>query len=346
MSSTTEAVSIETVDVQTCYLCGSDGERLHANLRDLLFGASGVWNVFRCPRCELAWLSPRPRRKEIHKLYQQYHTHAIPSEGHEDARESLGRLARNAALRRFCGYDSALVASRLRGLLAETLCRLGPVRDAAAGSVMWLAAARRGRLLDVGCGNGSFLAHMKDLGWDVKGVERDPVAANAGRSEFGLDITTAPLEEANLPSNTFDVITASHVLEHVHDPVGFLRECGRLLRRGGAIVVVTPNSRSLGSRWFGSSWRGWEVPRHFFVFTPMTLRTCAERAGLQIDELRTTARSAREIWHSSRVLKRPLKKHSKDVWQQFLAVSFWFVEHVTARAIPSGEEVLLVGRRS
>jgi 2-polyprenyl-3-methyl-5-hydroxy-6-metoxy-1,4-benzoquinol methylase len=136
------------------------------------------------------------------------------------------------------------------------------------------------------------------------------------------------------------------VIEHVHDPIGFLRECRRLLKPGGTVIVVTPNSRSLGSGWFRGSWRGWEVPRHFFVFTPRTLKKCAERARLRVDELRTTARSARGIWHESRALRKPVHLLGENAWQRFQGVSFWFLEHLMIRVIPCGEEILLMARRS
>jgi SAM-dependent methyltransferase len=224
-----ESRYIEADDVQTCYLCCSDGEDPHAGLRDSLFGAAGVWNVRRCSRCGLVWLSPRPHREEIPKLYERYYTHSPPAAG-DGASKSLTRATRDAALRRVCGYDAGRGPGRLRRLLAEGRGRLGPIRDAATGSVMWLGASRRGRLLDVGCGNGLFLAQMRDLGWEVEGVEPNPVAAHAARSRYRLDITSAPLEEVSLPANTFDAVTASHVIEHVYDPIGFLMQCGRLLR--------------------------------------------------------------------------------------------------------------------
>jgi 2-polyprenyl-3-methyl-5-hydroxy-6-metoxy-1,4-benzoquinol methylase len=341
-----QATLVETVEVKVCYLCGADGESLYAGQRDRLFGVPGLWDVQRCSRCGLVWLHPRPLPKETHKLYHRYHTHVTPPKIRSDARQSLGRLTRGSALRRFWGYEYPLRGSCPRRVMAEVLALLGPIRDAAGGSVMWLASAERGQLLDVGSGNGAFLAEMKRLGWYVNGVEPDPVAANTARTQYGLNITTARLEEASLPHRGFDAVTASHVLEHVHDPIGFLTECRMLLKRGGVIVVVTPNSRSLARRWFGRSWRGWEVPRHLFVFDRETLRTCAERAGFEVQEIRTTARSARDTWCSSRARLTPSTWQSANAWQRFLAAIFWFVEHVTSRAIPWGEEVVLRGRRS
>jgi 2-polyprenyl-3-methyl-5-hydroxy-6-metoxy-1,4-benzoquinol methylase len=104
--------------------------------------------------------------------------------------------------------------SRPRRLLVEALARLGPVRDGATGTVMWLKPTRSNRLLDVGCGSGSFLARMRDLGWDVHGVEPDPVAARVAMTRYQLDVACVSLQDAALPSESFDVVTMSHVLEH------------------------------------------------------------------------------------------------------------------------------------
>jgi 2-polyprenyl-3-methyl-5-hydroxy-6-metoxy-1,4-benzoquinol methylase len=344
MTHTVPAPSVRSAPARRCYLCGSAGEGLHAGLRDLLFGVPGIWGLLRCSGCGLVWLDPRPERGEIAKLYERYHTHApLPiSDGDE---HSVRRAVREAALRQACGYGSPGGAKRRRGrhLLSEYLGRFGPLRELAAGSVMWLDASRKGRLLDVGCGSGAFLAHMRDLGWEVQGLEPDPAAADVAKTRYGLEVVCAPLEEANIAPESFDVVTLSHVIEHVHDPVALLRECGRVLRGDGIMVMVTPNNRSWGSRWFGSSWRGWEVPRHLFVFSTRSLKMCAERAGLQVLELRTTARSARGIWLESGLSGSP---PAPAGWgrERLQALPFWFFEHLATRAAPVGEEILMVAR--
>jgi hypothetical protein len=110
------------------------------------------------------------------------------------------------------------------------------------------------------------------------------------------------------------------------------------------MVVVTPNSRSLGSRWFGRSWRGWEVPRHLFVFSPESLKACAERAGLQVAEIRTTARSARGIWRESGSSSRTPGAAGESGWKAIGTLPFWFFEHLATSVAPVGEEILMVAR--
>jgi SAM-dependent methyltransferase len=130
-----------------------------------------------------------------------------------------------------------------------------------------------GRLLDIGCQKGEFLHWMKQLGWEVEGVEFSQTPPNI----FGLPIHCGRLESARFAPQSFDVITMWAVLEHVHDPIDTLSRLARLLRpRGRAFVLVT-NFRSLPARIM----RHDDVPRHLLMFTPATLSRAAAAAGLR-----------------------------------------------------------------
>lgn len=325
--------------VERCPSCGTRGKALYRDAPDRLFGVPGRWNVVECPACRMAWLDPRPTADAIPDLYRDYFTHASEREG-----PSKRRGLKRALIARVCGYEPA----RERSMAATLLSAAGPVREAAEGAVMWLPAERRGRLLDVGCGDGRFLAEMRDLGWDVVGVEPDPEAARTARERAGLDVRTGTLDDAAFDDRTFDAVTLNHVIEHVADPVATLRECGRVTRADGRVVVVTPNTRALGRRIFGPSWVGWDPPRHLLLFTPAHLGRVADRAGLRVLEIGTTARAARYIWEASRLLAQrgtlpgarphPLPRHVR-----LEAAAFWAVDWLASRLGPFGEEILLVG---
>jgi 2-polyprenyl-3-methyl-5-hydroxy-6-metoxy-1,4-benzoquinol methylase len=178
---------------------------------------------------------------------------------------------------------------------------------AAALDVMNLTPSMGGKLLDVGCGNGEFMVRMRDLGWSVRGVDPDPAAAKQGRSQ-GLQIFVGTVSD--VPDSTrYDVITLNHVIEHVSDPIGLLRECRRRLRPGtGTLVITTPNIKSLGHWWFKRYWRGLEVPRHLFLFSPAALSDCVIRAGLRLSTIRTETRLARMICNPSISAKKGKRK--------------------------------------
>jgi 2-polyprenyl-3-methyl-5-hydroxy-6-metoxy-1,4-benzoquinol methylase len=77
----------------------------------------------------------------------------------------------------------------------------------------------------------------------------------------------------------FDVITLSHVIEHVHDVGGTLRACHRLLKPGGRLWLETPNVAALGHKVFGVNWRGLEAPRHLVLFSAPALKQLLQDAG-------------------------------------------------------------------
>lgn len=138
----------------------------------------------------------------------------------------------------------------------------------------FLADLRPGRLLDVGCAGGAFLRVMQNRGWMVEGVDRFAMGGN----EHGLDIHYGELPALKLPSSNFDVVTAWGVLEHLHDPLEYLREIARVLRPGGRFVALVTNLRSVWSRYA----YGEDIPRHLYFFSAGTLRRYAVETGLRL----------------------------------------------------------------
>jgi SAM-dependent methyltransferase len=165
----------------------------------------------------------------------------------------------------------------------------------------------QGRLLDFGCGGGSFLHHMGQMGWHVTGLDISATTVCRVRADLGLRVLVGSLPHPELQPESFDVITMWHSLEHVHQPREVLREAYRLLAPEGKLLVAVPNIDSLPYRLFGPDWYGLDLPRHLTHFTPMTLSLMLERAGLQVRSLRMVRHpnwlctSARRAIHRRRV---------------------------------------------
>jgi 2-polyprenyl-3-methyl-5-hydroxy-6-metoxy-1,4-benzoquinol methylase len=135
-----------------------------------------------------------------------------------------------------------------------------------------------GRLLDIGTASGDFLAVMRSQGWVVAGIEPSPDAGNP----HGLEIHRMPFPEGcELPSETYDVITAWAVFEHLRDPARAFDVCARLLRPGGSLLVQVPNLRSIYSRWALQE----DVPRHLYFFSERTLRAYGRTVGLELEQV-------------------------------------------------------------
>jgi 2-polyprenyl-3-methyl-5-hydroxy-6-metoxy-1,4-benzoquinol methylase len=137
-----------------------------------------------------------------------------------------------------------------------------------------------GRLLDVGCGAGHFLAAAQHMGqWEVLGVEPSSSAAGQARRLAECQVYQSTLEEAPLEPGSFDIVTMFAVLEHLHDPRGTLHRAYELLRPSGLLAVYVPNFHYLRIKDTGpvallrlGRWSNLYPQEHLFQFTPRTLR--------------------------------------------------------------------------
>lgn len=200
--------------------------------------------------------------------------------------------------------DQRLSAGSPWKYVGQLLASIPLVKERVALYAMLLGAANGRKMLDVGCGNGDFLALMRDAGWDVVGVEPDATAAQFARELRAIPVVSGVLEDAGFADQTFDVVVLNHVIEHVFDPVAVLRECGRVTKADGIVVIVTPNIASLGHRVFGELWIHLDPPRHLYLFSPEAMRACCKNAGLAIRVSRTSARDAAWVWTVSKAIRR------------------------------------------
>jgi 2-polyprenyl-3-methyl-5-hydroxy-6-metoxy-1,4-benzoquinol methylase len=357
-----DAGDLDTERVPRCLLCANDGTVLHADLRDLVFGAPGVWRMLECRDCGVAWLDPRLTPQGIGAAYASYYTHEAQDRGNifravvpfagaiERGRRRVAQWFSDAAegirVRRL-GHPSERSSVGV-DLLSRLMERVPAFRDSAVLAVAGLSPGAGRRVLDVGCGGGDFLQRMRARGWHVVGVEPDPVAAARAR-DADLDVRDGSLADAAFPNDTFDAIVLSHVIEHVHDPIGLLRECARVLRPGGILQLMTPNLESVGHATFGADWRGLEPPRHLHVFSSRALSTCVRYAGLDVTEVRTSARWVRGIWWVSRDIQHRAGRRpsAPGIGCYLESWSMSIAEDLRRATAPcSSEEIILSARKA
>ncbi|MBX2888093.1 MAG: class I SAM-dependent methyltransferase [Ferruginibacter sp.] len=134
-----------------------------------------------------------------------------------------------------------------------------------------------GKLLDVGAGTGAFADAMQKSGWQVTALEPDSGAVAVARQKYKLSLQ--PLETLFQLSDNYDVITLWHVLEHVHDLHGYMDEFKRLLKPGGKLIIAVPNYCCRDRMHYGAYWAAWDVPRHLYHFSPLSLKILFEKHG-------------------------------------------------------------------
>jgi len=149
-------------------------------------------------------------------------------------------------------------------------------------------AARSGKVLDIGCGNGGYLSVLKESGWKVYGLDFSQKAVNFAKNKRGLTrVKQGNAETLKYPDNFFDLVTMNHLIEHLSNPKKALIEAKRVLKKGGILAITTPNYSSFNAKIFVKNWFPLETPRHLFLFETLTLRKMIERIkGLKIVRIR------------------------------------------------------------
>ncbi|MCL2601764.1 MAG: class I SAM-dependent methyltransferase [Treponema sp.] len=146
-----------------------------------------------------------------------------------------------------------------------------------------LAKGEKPRILDIGCATGKLLSHLRGRGWETTGVEICTPQADYCRTRRGLDVRCQPLKENAFHSGSFDVVLASHLIEHVNDPAGFVGEVARILAPGGRFFVTTPNIAGFQARIFKSRWRS-AIPDHLYLFSRKTLPHLLVAHGFAVEK--------------------------------------------------------------
>lgn len=204
-----------------------------------------------------------------------------------------------------CGLRYAfprLSADRMASAYADNPSDLPPERDAMLMRLMQARAdqvlaeawpCRGKKWLELGCGFGHCLAAIRAAGFEVEGTELAREQIRHAREKFGLyvhsgDIASGPWPQ---PSSTFDVIASFEVIEHLDDPMAFLRGIFARLNPGGQIMLSTPNYSSLYRYMLGRHWYYHIPTQHLSYFTAADLRRALTQVGFTSLRSFTSGRS-------------------------------------------------------
>ena len=204
----------------------------------------GSFQMVRCPSCQFIYLSPRPTNESLLHFYQHY----LPE-------------------------DRSSIQSWKR--------MMEPVFKRAAHLIQQRKG--KGRLLDVGAGFGFFLVEMKKRGWDVVGVEISQKAMDHASNVLGLTVRSGPLEKVGFPENYFDVVSGFYIIEHLPNPMAFLKECHRILKPGGVLLLRYPHTTPIKNLLYllGIKNRLYDLPAHLADFSPEMIQRCVDRVGFE-----------------------------------------------------------------
>lgn len=136
-------------------------------------------------------------------------------------------------------------------------------------------------LLDVGCGTGDFLELAKQNNWNVFGIEPNLKARTIANKKTNNSVyKTEHLLE--LKSNSFDVITLWHVLEHLPNLNEHISIFKKLLKPNGTLIIAVPNYKSYDANYYKNFWAAFDVPRHFWHFSQTSISKLISRENLKV----------------------------------------------------------------
>ena len=217
----------------------SDDEDRELTVSDLGSSRGNVAHgrILRCAACGFGFRQSRPAEEDLSALYRQ--------------------------------LDPEVYEKEMNGRLVTARRHLKMVQKYSKGT--WL--------LDVGCASGAFLGCAADAGWSVVGVEPSEVLCRRAQAILGVrgDVFCVPLQQADLPASSFDVLTLWDVLEHVPDPRSFMKHCASLIKPGGYLLANVPDLDSLQARVLRKRWP-LLLAEHLNYFNRKSLKLCGELA--------------------------------------------------------------------
>lgn len=202
-----------------CMLCGDEKNLIQ---KKIYLGSDNITNLVKCEKCDLSYLSPQPNAKFLDDCYDFLYSSKKSSFPSLTRREQELLLAKDAQKR----YEMSL--SHIKKVI---------------GASLGLS------LLDYGCGLGLFIRLARTSGFKTYGIDISKDAVAFVREKFNLNVySTEEKQLSDFPTSSLNVITLFHVLEHLPDPLSFLKECHKSIDSNGVMVVAVPNNNSIFER--------------------------------------------------------------------------------------------------
>jgi len=237
----------------SCYLCSSSDASHYTEAWDDLTGKRGTFHFVRCNQCGLVYQNPRIKQEYISQYYDdEYIAHR--------KKKNWGLMTPlyNWAMGKHDRQKAKLVA-RYTSLTSSS------------------------KILDIGCGAGTFLLKMHTLyGAGITGVDFKDLSALPG---FDLiDFRHGPIGEKNFPETSFDLVTMWHFLEHDYTPMKTLAKIGQIIKDDGTLIIEVPRLDSVTAKLYRERWPGLQAPQHTVLYNKLSLLETVKNAGFEIQD--------------------------------------------------------------
>jgi len=264
-----------------CPFCHSSNYKIYIKAAKELYNGTGeIFDVVRCRDCTFIFTNPRPTRGTMSYFYPDnagYYQPALPAKG------DLGSFKQSildSILKHCFNYQidadySAAVSYFLRLLLSK--------RDVLLRVPKFVEG---GKLLDIGCSWGGYLAQMHHYGWDVYGTEINEKSVKYAREKLSLqNVRLGFFEDMSWEQDFFDAVNMNMVLEHLYNPLENLRLVNSVMKQDGQLIIVVPDISGLEARLYNDKAYTLQVPQHLSHFSPKTITNFLNKAGFTVEKI-------------------------------------------------------------
>ncbi|CAI9406734.1 Ubiquinone biosynthesis O-methyltransferase, mitochondrial [Pleomorphomonas sp. T1.2MG-36] len=253
-----------------CRVCCGEREKNTYTAKEMMFGFGNEFSYVQCANCESLQICEILSQDEIKKFYPDTYYSFISTPDKTDSyKEKARRLARHHRDKSYFSFDISGYIFRLMkpNAFIETIAKTG--------------ISIESKILDVGCGNGKLLNHLRTIGFkNLIGV--DPFAPCDFKTNAGVEIKRSYVSQLN---ETYDLIMYHHSFEHVPDPFIELKSVAERLNSGGACLIRIPTPSSEAWEKYGTKWVQLDAPRHFTLISRKGIELLAGRCGLSLRSL-------------------------------------------------------------
>lgn len=233
-----------------CPICESNSFSIALIAKDYFF-TQETFQIMKCNSCEFLFTNPRPNSAELNWYYQtdEYLSHDTTK---KTGLSVIYSFFRNVSIKRKYSLISKIKFN--------------------------------GKILDIGCGTGEVLKYFNQKGWETLGIEPAETPRNFAVSEYGLSVFNENHLD-KLQTASFDIITMWHVLEHVSDLNERISQVKRILKNDGTLIIAVPNSKSWDARHYKNYWAAWDLPRHLYHFSSVSIANLMSKHSLSIKKI-------------------------------------------------------------
>jgi 2-polyprenyl-3-methyl-5-hydroxy-6-metoxy-1,4-benzoquinol methylase len=233
--------------IKQCLICNNSKFENFLECTDYFLSGEN-FTLVKCSECGFVFINPRPFPTELSKYYDSpdYISHSGTSKG------LVGFIYKK--IRRYTHSKKVKLVSKY---------------------------TRGKSILDIGCGSGELLNLFKLNNWETLGIEPNQSARDFAKTNYNISILNEN-ELSSIPSNSKDVITLWHVLEHVSGLNERMLELKRILKNDGVIFIAVPNRTSFDAEYYGKFWAAYDVPRHLYHFSQETMKRLLEKNNFSL----------------------------------------------------------------